>query len=127
MITEIMVAEAVAGAGLFVGAIGLFACWRQKIAARRDIAGVRQEIEQNNRGCLLQMESLGQDLEASKRDAQISLELLRDGRLGMPARARALGMLRAGLAAETAAAELGIPRNEVQLLAKVAALLAPRN
>jgi hypothetical protein len=66
-------------------------------------------------------------MEESARNAQSNLEMLRDGRLGMPARARALQMLRSGMAAETAAAELGLARNEVQLLAKVAAILTPRN
>ena len=74
-----------------------------------------------------QIQAIAEDLTASDKTAQASLEMLRDGRLGMPARARALRMLRSGMAADTAATELGLPKNEVRLLAKVSGILAPMN
>ena len=52
--------------------------------------------------------------------------MLRDGRLGMPAGSRALRMLRSGMAAETTAVELGLARSEVQLLEKVAGFAGAR-
>jgi len=77
--------------------------------------------------CLRQSAQAAEDRQAAERISQAHVELLRDGRLGMPVRARALGMLRTGMSADTAAAELGLAKSEVRLLAKMGTLLAPRN
>ena len=76
---------------------------------------------------LRQIQTIAGEIWHRGKNSQASLELLRDGRLGAPVRARALGMLRSGMAADTAAVELGLARNEVRLLEKVAGVLAPRN
>lgn len=114
-------------AALLVGILGLFLVRRQRILRVGEAAALRAEMDAMQRECLAQTHAIAGALAESEKNAQASLELLRDGRLGMPARARALRMLRSGMAAETAAAELGLARNEVQLLGKIAVLLAPRN
>jgi HAMP domain-containing protein len=122
-----MMTDALGAAGLIAGIVSVFAIWRQQSVHTRDNTRLREETDRRHHECLAQICQVREEMEASETNAQSSLELLRDGRLGMPARARALQMLRSGMAAETAATELGLARNEVQLLAKVAALLAPRN
>ena len=122
-----MTTEVAAAAGLIAGILSVFLGWRQRCAQGRDTRHLREELDRGRRECLRQIGQLRTEMEESEKNAQSNVELLRDGRLGMPARARALQMLRSGMAAETAAAELGLARNEVQLLAKVAAILMPRN
>jgi hypothetical protein len=113
-------------------------CWREGCLRARDNREARdthenlqknllEEMERGHRQCLGEIMEIRETLTAAEMNAQVNLELLRDGRLGMPARARALRMLRSGMAAETTAVELGLARNEVQLLEKVSMLLAPRN
>jgi len=117
----------VAAAGLFAGILSLLLNWRQRFVQSRNARRLRDEMERGRLECLRQIGLVGENLETSERNAQSSLELLRDGRLGMPARSRALRMLRSGQAADTTAAELGLARNEVHLLEKIAVLLAPRS
>lgn len=119
--------DAIAGTGLMAGIVSLVLNWRQRLLQRRDAGCLRAEMERSHKDCLGRIGRVGENLETSERNAQSSLELLRDGRLGMPARARALRMLGSGIGAETAAAELGMAKNEVRLLEKVAAVLAPRS
>ena len=87
---------------------------------------MREDMERSHRECQVRINEICETLAAAERSAQANPDLLRDGRLGMPARARALRMLRSGMAAHTAAEELGLPRNEVQLLSKVIVILSPR-
>jgi len=125
-----MITEGVAAAGLLAGIISLLMNWRLRILRARDrraMLSFREEMERGQQQCLGHITEVREILAEAEKNAQANLELLRDGRLGMPARARALRMLRSGMAAETTAIELGLARNEVQLLEKVAVLLAPRN
>lgn len=119
--------EAVAGAGALTGLLSLALNRRQGRVFRREIAKLRDEMDRGHRESLERVSLVGEALETSERNAQSSLELLRDGRVSLPARARAFRMLRSGMAAETAATELGMARNEVRLLEKVAGVLALRN
>jgi len=119
--------EAIAGAGVLTALLSLALNRRQGREFRREIVKLRGEMARGDRDCSEQISRLGETLETSKRNAQASLELLRDGRLSLPARARAFRMLRSGMAAETAATELGMARNDVRLLEKIAGVLAPRN
>jgi len=123
-----------AGAGGFlIAVLSLILILRQRAAQARDNVRLREAVELSleraveagQQECLRQIQTIADELTASEKTAQASLELLRDGRLGMPARARALRMLRSGMAPDTAAAELGLPKNEVRLLAKVSGILAP--
>jgi hypothetical protein len=138
MINPLMLTDGVAGAGLLVGLFALLVSWRQGRLRARGVRemldlheslqkNLREEIEGGRRQCQGEIAEVRETLAAAEMNAQVNLELLRDGRLGMPARARALRMLRSGMSAETAAAELGLARNEVQLLQKVSILLAPQN
>jgi hypothetical protein len=135
MITE---AEVVAAAGLLAGIVSLLVNWRQGCLRARELRdtreiqvslqeSLRQDMERGHRQCLGEIAEVRETVAETEKNAQVNLELLRDGQLGMPARARALRMLRSGMAAETTAVELGLARNEVQLLEKVSILLAPRS
>ena len=73
------------------------------------------------------MTAVAERLDASELSAQSSAELLQDGRLSLPARPRALRMIRSGMAPDSIAAELGLARAEMRLLAKVATLLSPEH
>ena len=134
--------DGLAGAGLLAGIVSLLVSWRQgclRARGRRQMReiraskpafrtslqkSVREEMERNYRQCQGETAAVREIVAEAEKNAQVNLELLRDGRLGMPARARALRLLRSGMLAETAAAELGLARNEVQLLlAKVSILL----
>jgi hypothetical protein len=121
-----MITEVIASAGLLVGIFSVCMNWRQKRSLRNEAACLRDEAKRHHGECLKQISDVGENLASLERNAQSNAELLRDGRLGMPARARALGLLRSGMSADSAAAELGIARNDVRLLEKVALLLAPR-
>jgi len=117
-----------AGAGGFlIAVLSLILILRQRAAQARDNVRLREAVELSLERAVEagQQECLRQIQTIADKTAQASLELLRDGRLGMPARARALRMLRSGMAPDTAAAELGLPKNEVRLLAKVSGILAP--
>ena len=114
-------------AGLLSGIAGLFLSWRQRTAQRRDAACLRNDIHSGLRECQRQMKDLTTELDASELNAQLRPELLRDGRIGAPARSRALGLLRSGVSPDTAAVELGLAKTEVRLLAKIGAVLAPRS
>jgi len=120
-----MKAELIGAAGLLATIFGLILIWHQRCVQARHGIRLRDDMERNDRECRRQIDLLRETLATSESNAQASLELLRDGRLGMAARARALRMLRSGMAADTAAAELGLARNEIRLLEKVAILLAP--
>ncbi len=119
--------DVVGSAGFVLGFAGLVVSWLQARGRNRDLVCLRAEMDRERVECLTRLDSLALDLKTAEASAQSSLELLRDGRLSLPARARALQMLRSGVSAETAAGELGMARSEVRLLQKVAAVLAMRN
>jgi hypothetical protein len=138
MTVPMVITDVVAAVGLIVGVVSLLVSWRQgwlRARGKQEMVdsqeclqkNLREEMERGRRHCEGQIVNVRETLAAAEMNAQVNLELLRDGRLGMPARARALRMLRSGMSAETAAAELGLARNEVQLLQKVSILLAPQN
>jgi len=126
-IDSIGAVAAIAVTGLFAAIVSLVQNWRHGYAQRRRSECQRDEMDHIYRDCLRRIGAVAEKLETSRKNAQSSVELLRDGRLGMPARARALRMLRSGVAADTAAVELGLARSEVRLLGKVAIVLAPRD
>lgn len=130
-----MITQCVAAAGLLAGFVSLFVSLllnrRQCIRRAREIELLRstltEAMEHGRQRCQEGIAEVRETLAEAEKNGQANLDLLRDGRLGMPARARALRMLRSGMAAETTAMELGLARNEVQLLEKVSILLTPRN
>ena len=125
-----MIFEAIAGGALLFSAFGLAFTWRQRRNLRQVSSALRDEMKGNQEDLTQQITLVDRKVIESmeaQQGVQASLELLRDGRLGLPVRTRALKMLRSGITADTAASELGLPRNEVRLLAKVAAVLASRN
>lgn len=126
-----VITQCLAAAGLLTGFVSLLLIRRQSISRVREIGLLRstltEAMEQGRQKCQEEIAEVRETLAEAEKNAQANLNLLRDGRLGMPARARALRMLRSGMAAETTAVELGLARNEVQLLEKVSILLTPRN
>jgi len=142
MTIAMTITNGVAAAGLLAGIASLLVSWRQACLRAQELRetrsiqtslqesrekSLREDMERGHRQCRGEIAEIRETLAETGKNAQVNLELLRDGRLGMPARARALRMLRSGMAAETTAVELGLARNEVQLLEKVSILLAPRN
>ena len=133
--------DGVAAAGFLTGIVSLAVIWWQSrlhdrgLREIRNVLDAQDELQKTLRDdlecglvrCRAEIAELRENLAEAQQNAQANLDLLRDGRLGMPARARALRMLRSGVSAETAATELGLARNEVQLLAKVSVLLAQQN
>lgn len=117
--------DAIAVSGVLTGALSLALNYRHRLALARSASTLRTEMAAKHDECLRQVEQVTGRLETSERNAQSSAELLRDGRLSVPVRSRALGMLRSGLAPDTIAAELGLARAEMRLLGKVSALLTP--
>jgi hypothetical protein len=122
-----MTTDIVSVAGVASGILSLTMVWRQRSAQHRDARRLQEETNRAREECLCEIRRLGVEMAESESKAKTSLELLGDGRMAMPARARALQMLRSGMAAETTATELGLARNDVRLLAKVAGILAQRN
>jgi hypothetical protein len=116
MIPWIPGAMAAAGmaAGLMAGALCVWLDQRSRSAWRREIAEMRAE-----------MGRVRKDVEAWQLQSQATAELC-EGRLSVPGRSRAMRMLRAGIAPETAAVELGMARSEVELLKEVAGALLER-
>lgn len=138
MTTAIMITDGVVAAALLVGIVSLFVNWRRgrsRARAAREMLdlyeslqkSLREEMERSQRQCLSEIAEIRETIEEAEKNAQANLELLRDGRVGMPARAQALRLLRSGMSAETAAADLGLSRNEVRLLEKVSTVMASRN
>lgn len=119
--------EVIGAAGLGAAMVSLMLQIRARWMRVREREEVREEIEDVRAECRMEIGRLTENLEESKRQSQASMELLREGQLTVPARARALRMLRSGKLPEAVAAELGMARNEARLLQKVAAALAPRN
>jgi len=133
--------DGVAAAGLLTAIVCLAMIWWQgsmRVSGQREIhqmldlqerqqKSLHEDLELGLTQCRAEISELRDNLAEAEKNAQSNKDLLRDGRLGMPARSRALRMLRSGVSAETAATELGLPRNEVQLLEKVSLLLAPQN
>src|SRR5271154_475928 len=101
-----MITEAIASVGLLTGILGVCLNWRQKLLLRCEAARLRDEADRHHGECLKQIGDVGESLASLERNAQSNAELMRDGRLGMPARSRALGLLRSGMSADSAAAEL---------------------
>jgi hypothetical protein len=111
--------EAMAAAGMAAGSIaGALCVWLH----RRGQALWRRETAELRADCLAQMARVEKEIEEWRRESQASAEFC-EVRLSAPARSRALRMIRAGIAPETAAAELGMARSEVELLREVAGAL----
>jgi hypothetical protein len=122
-----MITCVAAGAGLLAGILSMFLSWRHRSAQRVGSERLRMEMERRHEECLRQLGRVTEEFATSERAAHSSMELLSGGRLAIPARTRALRMLRSGKAADTTAIELGLGRREVELLAKVATLLSVNN
>ncbi|HEU5022932.1 MAG TPA: hypothetical protein VFT60_13620 [Bryobacteraceae bacterium] len=114
-----------AAAGLLAGVLCVWLNQRTRAEQRREIAELRAELHRVRVESLGEMERVAKDLETWKCESQAATEFY-EGRLSVTARSRVLRMLRAGIAPEAAAAELGMARSEVQLLKEVAGALAER-
>lgn len=123
-IPEAMAAAGMA-AGLMAGALCVWLHQRSRSVQRREFAELRAELERVRVDGLAEIGRVGKEIEEWERGPQAAVELY-EGRLSATARSRAMRMLRAGIAPETAAAELGMARSEVQLLREVAGALVGR-
>jgi hypothetical protein len=86
---------------------------------------LRGELGRVRVDCLAEIGRIRKELEERYVESQATAELC-EGRLSVAGRSRAMRMLRAGIAPETAAAELGMARSEVRLLKEVAGALLER-
>jgi len=85
---------------------------------------MREAIDRHQGACCERFDGLRrshEDLETSLRNTR---DTLRDGRLNRSTRAAALQLLRSGMSPDAAAAESGIAKREMRLLAKVPGLLS---
>jgi hypothetical protein len=113
------------GAGLMAGVLCVWLDQRARSAWRRETAALRAELGRVRVDSLAEIGRVGKDLEEWKCGSQASAEFC-EGRLSVTARSRAMRMLRAGIAPEAAAVELGMARSEVELLKEVAGALVGR-
>jgi hypothetical protein len=108
-------------AGLMAGALCIWLNQR----ARREIARLRAELDRVRVDGLAEIGCVRKEFAAWQVESQASAEFC-EGRLSAAGRSRAMRMLRAGIAPETAAVELGMARSEVRLLKEVAGALVGR-
>ncbi len=127
MLGEVGVAGGLGVTALFAGLLSLMHGWRLQVKSAREHERTRCDVQSQLREYLVQLAGISHELEKIGSNTSSNLEMPGDGRLGISTRAKALRMLRTGVAAETAAAELGLGRAEVRLLGKVGVLLAPKN
>jgi hypothetical protein len=120
---------AMAAAGLAAGLMaGMLCVWlyqRGRSARRAGVEELRGELGRVRVDCLAEVGRIRKELEERYVESQATAELC-EGRLSGAGRSRAMRMLRAGIAPETAAAELGIARSEVELMRAVAGALTGR-
>ncbi len=119
--------DAIGLAGLITAGFSVTLARRQRTTQERAALALKQEMHEQYRECLLRMSEVAGRIDAAERSVQSSAELLQDGRLSLPVRSRALRMIRSGMAPDSIAVEMGLPRAEMRLLAKVAVLLAPES
>jgi hypothetical protein len=115
------VAPAIAGVALL---LTVLAQWRHRSHRAREAAAMREAIDRHQGACCERFDGLRrshEDLETSLRNTR---DTLRDGRLNRSTRAAALQLLRSGMSPDAAAAESGIAKREMRLLAKVPGLLS---
>src|SRR5882762_2146495 len=99
------IGDTIGAAGLLMGLVSLGLHLRERKLREREVSQLRGEMEHGRVECLGEIGRLGASIEKSKQESQASAELLHDGRMSLPARARAIRMLRSGMSPETAAAE----------------------
>lgn len=117
--------EAMAAAGMAAGLMaGALCVWLHQ-RGQRQVSELRAELVRVRVEGLAEIGRVGKEIEEWKRESRVSAEFC-EGRLSVTARSRAMRMLRAGIAPEAAAVELGMARSEVQLLKEVAGALVGR-
>ncbi|MEP6715347.1 MAG: hypothetical protein ABJC09_07215 [Terriglobia bacterium] len=116
-------AVVIAAMALFLSVVLSVFVWRGRAACVREAAQIREEFEAREADGAAQMDVLKRHVENLDTSMRNSDEILRDDRLNHSSRARALQLLRAGIAPDSAALTLGMPRLELRLLGKVSRAL----
>jgi hypothetical protein len=99
--------------GIFAGLFGLvMLCGAGWLSLRREQVALRIELDELKQH-LPMLEQSAQQIESARIGFTRSI------------RAQALQLLRSGMSADTAATTLGLPRNELRLLAAVSRALKP--
>ncbi len=118
-----------------LAAIGaLIAVFTQKKSAHRWQEAVETGIYHVKKTCDDRAVELRAELETHVKESLAAFEAamsapdhaLAAGRLSRSSRSEALRLLRSGIAPETAASTLGMPKNDIELLAKVSSVLTAR-
>lgn len=104
--------------------ISMITQWRQRRNFRREAAALREALEVRGNECSRRFEALRNACQTLEGSLDSTRHVLRNGRLSRSTRAAALQLLRTGMSADSAASSLGLPRREMQMLVRVAALLS---
>jgi hypothetical protein len=88
-----------------------------------ELQKIKEALEAHEARYASEMASLSRQLDLLESAMKYPEQILRDGRLNVPARTQASQLLRAGLSPETAALNLGMATRDLRLLAKVSRLL----
>jgi hypothetical protein len=117
-----------------IAAVCLIAVYAQKKRCNEKQEAAEAAAYHVRQACETRSEDLKTELKSEIRSAIESLEAglrgperaLAEGRIGRSNRAEALKLLRSGIAPETAAATLGLPKHDLVLLSKVSNVLMAR-
>jgi hypothetical protein len=123
-----------ASGAVAIAAVCLIAVYAQKKRCNEKQEAVETAAYHVRQACETRSEALKAELKSEFKSAIESLEAglrgperaLAEGRMGRSTRAEALRLLRSGIAPETAAASLGMPKHDLVLLSKVSNVLMAR-
>jgi len=117
-----------------IAAVCLIAVYAQKKRCNEKQEAVETAAYHVRQACETRSEELKAELQSEFKSAIETLEAglrgperkLAEGRIDRSNRAEALKLLRSGIAPETAAATLGLPKHDLVLLSKVSSVLMAR-
>jgi len=120
-----------ASGAIAVAAVCLMAVYAQKKQCNEKQEAAETAAYHVRQACETRAEALKTELKAEFKSAMESLEAafrgperaLAEGRMDRSTRSEALKLLRSGIAPETAAATLGMPKRDLVLLSKVSNVL----
>jgi hypothetical protein len=94
---------------------------------RRDGVSTREALEICRSECSQQFEELRKAHRTLEGSLDSTRDVLRNGRLSRSTRTAALQLLRTGMSPDAAASSLGLPKREMQMIARVFVLLSPNS
>jgi hypothetical protein len=104
--------------------ISMIAQWRQRRKLWREATSTREALELRRSEFSEQIEELRKSQQALEGSLHSTRSVLRNDRLNRSTRAAAMQLLRTGMSPDSAATSLGLAKREMQMLARVSALLS---